>query len=65
MHLSAQCGDNKLALTAKGPIDRPEILPPMSDTLNRKLIKFIRGLNASLLRIFPIATENKVLYGGF
>ncbi|HBB66390.1 MAG: hypothetical protein A2X28_08260 [Elusimicrobia bacterium GWA2_56_46] len=54
--LEARFGGNKLALTAKGPMDRPEILPAMSVTLNRKLLEAVRAINASLLKIFPITT---------
>ncbi|OGS08123.1 MAG: hypothetical protein A2270_03525 [Elusimicrobia bacterium RIFOXYA12_FULL_51_18] len=54
IRFAAQIGDNRLDLTAKGPMDRPDILPAMSVTLNRKLTEAIRGINASLLKIFPI-----------
>ncbi|MBU2574079.1 MAG: hypothetical protein KKH28_08400 [Elusimicrobia bacterium] len=54
---SARLGSNKLALTAKGPMGSPEILPAMSYTLNRKLLEAVRAVNAGLLKIFPVATE--------
>lgn len=55
--LSARLGGNKLALTAKGPMDNPEIRPEMSYTLGKKLTDAVRALNAALLKIFPIITE--------
>ena len=55
----AKIGNNALELTAKGPMDRPDILPAMSVTLNRKMTEAIRGMNAALLKIFPIITEGK------
>lgn len=57
MRFAAQIGKNKLELTAKGPMDRPEILPAMSVTLNRKLTDAVRGINAALLKTFPITEE--------
>ena len=56
---AAQIGHNKLELTAKCPIDRPVILPPMSVTLNRKLTEAVRAVNNALLKIFPIVEEGK------
>ena len=55
-NFSARFGGNKLALTAKGPMDRPEILPALSVTLNRKLLEAVRAINIFLLKIFPITT---------
>jgi len=57
MALAASAGENKLSLTAKGAMDKPEILPVMSVTLNRKLIGFVRAINAALLKVFPVAGE--------
>ncbi len=57
MALAASSGENKLNLTAKGPMDKPEILPVMSVTLNRKLIGVVRDINAAFLKTFPIAGE--------
>ncbi|MFA6434405.1 MAG: hypothetical protein WCW52_06890 [Elusimicrobiales bacterium] len=54
LEFAAASGDNKLALTAKGPMSGPEILPAMSATLNRKLTEVIKGINAALLRLFPV-----------
>ncbi|MBI4803249.1 MAG: hypothetical protein HY796_12075 [Elusimicrobia bacterium] len=54
---SAQVGANKFALTARGPMDSPEILPAMSYTLAKKLLEAVRAVNARLLKIFPVATE--------
>lgn len=56
--LSARLGGNKLALTAKGPMDNPEIRPAMSYMLGKKLTEAVRALNAALLKIFPLITEN-------
>ena len=57
LDLSARLGGSKLALTAKGPMHSPEIQPAMSYTLANKLLEALRGLNASLLKLFPILTE--------
>ena len=52
--LDASAGDNKLNLAAKGSMDKPEILPVMSVTLNQKLTEAVRSINAAFLKIFPI-----------
>jgi len=57
MRFAARIGNNKLDLTARGPMDRPVILPAMSVTLNRKLTDAVRAINAALLKIFPIVEE--------
>jgi hypothetical protein len=57
MRFAARIGNNKLELTAKGPMDNPEILPAMSVTLNRKLTDAVRAINAALLKIFPVVEE--------
>ena len=54
MELTASVGENKLNLTALGPMDKPEIQPAMSVTLNRKLIRAVRDINAAFLKIFPV-----------
>ena len=53
--LAAEAGDNKLDLTARGQMDKPDILPVMSVTLNSRLTDSIRNVNAAFLKIFPIA----------
>jgi hypothetical protein len=54
IRFAARAGKNKLDLTARGPMDNPEITPAMSATLDRKLTGIIRGINSFLLKIFPV-----------
>ncbi len=54
IRFGARAGKNKLDLTARGPMNAPQIAPAMSATLNRKLTAAIRGINAFLLKIFPV-----------
>ena len=55
IELNASAGDTKLDLTASGPMDKPEILPVMSVTLNNRLSDSVRNINAAFLKLFPIA----------
>ena len=59
IRFAARTGNNKLNLTATGPMDHPVILPAMSVTLNRKLTDAVRAINAALLKIFPIVEEGQ------
>ena len=56
---AAAAGDTRLSLTAMGPMDKPEILPVMSVTLNRKLIGAVQDINSAFLKIFPITAGEK------
>ena len=59
IEFAAAAGDNKLSLTAKGPMDKPEILPAMSVTINKKLISAIQSINTAFLKIFPVTAEQR------
>jgi hypothetical protein len=54
IRFGARAGKNKLDLTARGPMDAPEIAPALSATLDRKLTGVIRDINHFLLKIFPV-----------
>ena len=54
IRFGARAGKNALDLSAKGPMDAPEISPAMSSTLDRKLTEAIRAVNSFFTGIFPI-----------
>ena len=55
--LEALIGSNKLKLAASGPMNAPEIKPVLSDTLSAKFKDALAGVEASLLKTFPITGE--------
>ncbi len=55
--LEALIGSSKLKLAASGPIKAPEIKPVLSDTLSAKFKEALAGIEASLLKTFPVTGE--------
>ena len=57
IRFGTRIGNNRLDLTAKGPMNAPHILPTVSATLNRKLTEAIRAMNSFIIGIFPITGD--------
>ncbi len=55
--LEALIGANKLKMAASGPMNAPEIRPVLSDTLSAKFKEALLGIEASLLKTFPVTGE--------
>lgn len=55
--LEAQIGSNKLKMSASGPMSAPEIQPALSYTLSAKFKEALAGIEASLLKTFPVTGE--------
>lgn len=55
--LEAMIGPNKLKMAASGLMNAPEIKPVLSDTLSAKFKEALAGIEASLLKTFPITGE--------
>ncbi|OGR62769.1 MAG: hypothetical protein A2X31_06560 [Elusimicrobia bacterium GWB2_63_22] len=55
--LSAEIGANKLAMSASGPLKAPEIKPLLSATLSAKFKEALAGIEAGLLKVFPVTGE--------
>lgn len=55
--LEALIGSNKLKLAASGLMKAPEIKPLLSDTLSAKFKEALLGIEASLLKTFPVTGE--------
>lgn len=55
--LEALIGSNKLKMAASGLMSAPEIRPVLSDTLSAKFKDALRGIEASLLKTFPVTGE--------
>ncbi|MDA8242550.1 MAG: hypothetical protein M0025_00305 [Elusimicrobia bacterium] len=52
--LEAAVGDNRLALSASGPLARPRIEPTLSDTLSARLKSGLQAAEKFLLDIYPV-----------
>ena len=55
--LSAELGSNKLAMSASGPLNAPELKPLLSATLSSKFKEALAGIEAGLLKVFPVTGE--------
>ncbi len=55
--LSAEIGASRLAMSASGPLKDPEIKPLLSATLSAKFKEALAGIEAGLLKVFPVTGE--------
>ena len=55
--LKVLIGQNKLEMSASGPLAAPEIKPLLSSTLSASFKAALAGAQASLLKIFPVTGE--------
>ena len=55
--IEAVIGSNKLKMAASGPMSAPQIKPVLSDTLSTKFKDALAGIEASLLKNFPVTGE--------
>ncbi|OGR42892.1 MAG: hypothetical protein A2X35_09670 [Elusimicrobia bacterium GWA2_61_42] len=55
--LDADIGNNKLKMSASGPMGSPEIKPLLSATLSAKFKEALANLETGLLKIFPVTGE--------